>query len=273
MDRLPPYLPYVTTDGYANITTNYPAASYSGKKARCTDLKCDLFSDGTSWLPVSGLAVIDVDGTSYGIAPSGTIGTGSSGHWTCGTAAPRAFTEGLWLYFAATATTPALAAGTYWVVMSSTTVGTIYTAGPGSAAFNFTGGASNTGSTAEWTAKTVTIPAGCLGSTGQLECVGFSVSTNNANGKVVRGKLAGSLLLASSPTTSVTCSLHGVIANKTANSQVGQNPWQTGTSGVAVTTASVNTYAAVALTYTLQLTNAADWLVYERLSTTLKRTS
>jgi len=56
-----------------------------------------------------------------GIAPSGTINTGSSGNITLGSALNRAFTEGIWLYLPTIATTPAITAGMYWVVMSSTT--------------------------------------------------------------------------------------------------------------------------------------------------------
>ena len=46
--------------------------------------------------------------------PTGTINTGSSGNITFGTAASRAYTEGLYVYLPSIATTPAITAGWYW---------------------------------------------------------------------------------------------------------------------------------------------------------------
>lgn len=86
------------------------------------------------------------------LPPACTIGTGNSNHLTMGAnfgAAGKAdtthptglypYTNGIWLWFNA-GTTPALN-GLYYCVFSSLTQGTIYTNGPGSAAFNFTAGA------------------------------------------------------------------------------------------------------------------------------------
>lgn len=73
---------------------------------------------------------------------AGTIATGASGHLTLTTPQDLIYSLGRWMWIPATATTPALPEKLYWVVMSSTTVGTIYTNGPGSAAYNFSAGGS-----------------------------------------------------------------------------------------------------------------------------------
>lgn len=83
------------------------------------------------------------------ITPAGTIATGASGHLTLsadfGASGPSGstvpYTSGIWMWFGNQATTPGLNKKYYWVVFSTVRVGTIYTNGPGSAAFNFTVGA------------------------------------------------------------------------------------------------------------------------------------
>lgn len=92
------------------------------------------------------------------LAPSGTIATGASGHLTLsadfgapgsgGTTLP--FTQGVWLWFGAVATTPALTAKLYWCVFSTLRIATIYSNGPGSAALNFSVGAAYSSPTSNY---------------------------------------------------------------------------------------------------------------------------
>lgn len=185
---------------------------YAGKKN----------NDGTEQLAVVQL---DNDTTSYGIAPTGTVGTGTSAHWTAGTVFDRIRAEGMYLYFGAVASTPAMSAGWYWTVMSTTAIGTIYTAGPGSAAFNFSVGAANTGVITEQviTAKTaVPITAGALG----LGCVDINsqVITNaTVTSKTFRAKIGGFTIGGGSNFGANITSLpiRGTIYSKTPTLQIG----------------------------------------------------
>lgn len=252
---------------------NKPAASaMPGKVIRVSNIGpaaagSFFISDGTRWTALNGQTVIDRDSVARGVAPSGTIGTGSSGNLTLGTALPRVYSEGIWLYLPAIATTPSIAAGMYYVVMSSSTVGTIYSNGPGSAALSISSGASFTGSTGAVSVRSVTVPAGCMGINGQIRASAVLSHANSAGAKNIRLKFGGSVLIATSPSTTLSTSLIGRIANKgAANVQIGQGSWLSGSAGSVVTSASVDTTADVTLLLELQLATATDYVVIENSS-------
>ena len=107
------------------------------------------------------------------VAPSGTVA--ADGTVTLGTALPAAL-AGAWLYFPAGAFATATA-GWYWVVMTTTTVGTVY-AGQGGAPV--AGSASAyTGATSKITAATITLDTPQEGKSVlvRVPCM-FSSSTN-----------------------------------------------------------------------------------------------
>jgi hypothetical protein len=68
--------------------------------------------------------ILAQSGTPVGIANNGTVAT--NGQITLGTALPRIYSSGIWLYLPAGAVSGG-AAGLYWCVMSSTTFGQVYT--------------------------------------------------------------------------------------------------------------------------------------------------
>lgn len=87
----------------------------------------DIFQNG-QWYnragqPIGGLLTFG-SSTPTGLAPSGTIG--ANGALTLGTALPKTYSPGLYLYFPAGAAFSGSPAGSYWCVMSSTTVGTVF---------------------------------------------------------------------------------------------------------------------------------------------------
>lgn len=227
-----------------------------------------LHAPGTQRSPL----ILDNDTTAYGIAPSGTVGTGSSGHWTAGTAFDRTRSEGVWLYIGAVASTPALTAGWYWVVMSSTTVGTIYTNGPGSAAYNFSVGAANTGVITEQVLpKTaVTVPAGAMGASGQIDVAALVSLNNTAGNRTFRAKLGGTTLLTAILNSTFGYEPIGSIFNRGAGLQVGQAGWTTVTQSGAAPTAAIDTTAATSLTFSIQIATATDWGIFERLGSLLR---
>ena len=160
----------------------------------------DVGTNGSLWTNSGGVLVpvgpitLYTSTDSYSRAPTGTINTGSSGNITFGTAANRTYTEGLYVYLPSIATTPAITAGFYWCVMSSTTVGTLY-ASKGGAAINFTVGAGYTGVTSSVDLPAQTLKGGVMGGYRRLSISGILSVTNNANAKLHPSGLAGRRLV------------------------------------------------------------------------------
>lgn len=185
---------YVAVDTWANLQA-YVSASYAGCKLRCNDVGIN----GSDWrVNDAGTSlVIDSPITLYreeyarARAPSGTIGTGASGNITFGTAAPSAYTEGLYVYLPSIATTPAITAGWYWCVMSTTTLGTLY-ASKGGAAINFSAGASYTGVTTQLNHPGLTVKGGLLSTNRQINVNGIVTATANSNTKITYLNFGGS---------------------------------------------------------------------------------
>jgi len=144
------------------------------------------YSDLTDWRPVNGTALIALSSQPSSILPSsGTINTGASGNLTLTTALDTTYNDGAWVYLPAVASTPAITAGLYWVVFSSTTVGTIFTAGPASAAINFSAGlgyTQTTGAALLLTPVGVPVLGGSMGLNGALFSEWFWTRPNTANG-------------------------------------------------------------------------------------------
>lgn len=246
--------------------TGAPTASLNDglviKVSDIADSPVYMVSNGTEYVPVNGQCTLSISGVGYGIMPSGTVATGSSGHFTSGTALPHTYSAGLWMYFAATAgITPALTAGFYWCVFSTTAICTIYTNGPSSAAYNFTVGAATVGSTAEVTARTVTIPAGLMGEMGQLETHINSSILNSGTSKTTRAKLGGSTCITHSPAAQASMSGKGVISNTTSGVQISPPTFAVTTSTTANTRTVVDTTAETTYSLTLQIGAATDYII------------
>jgi hypothetical protein len=135
--------------------------------------------------------ILAQSGVPAGIAPNGTVAT--NGQITLGTALPRIYSNGIWLYLPAGTVVSGLA-GLYWCVMSSTTVGQVYTkfadTSLGFVPYIPTGTLVNAvGSNAAYTQTIntyivlckVTIPANSLGANGQLR-INNEYSYNLATG-------------------------------------------------------------------------------------------
>jgi len=177
-------MPIVARDTWTNLNANYASSAFAGAMFYATDVG----TNGSLWTNSGGVLVpmapitLYTSTDAYARAPTGTINTGSSGNITFGTAANRAYTEGLYVYLPSIATTPAITAGFYWCVMSSTTVGTLY-ASKGGAAINFTVGASYTGVTTAVDVPLQTLKGGLIGNYRKLNITGVLELTNNANSK------------------------------------------------------------------------------------------
>jgi hypothetical protein len=140
--------------------------------------------------------ILAQDGVPIGLAPNGTVAT--NGQITLGTALPRVYSNGIWLYLPAGAVSGG-AAGLYWCVMSSTTVGQVYTTFADTSQkftpYIPTGSLVNAvGSNAAYTQIINTnitlinaiVPGNSMGASGGLRSMQQFSCANNANGKSVQ---------------------------------------------------------------------------------------
>lgn len=211
-------------------------------------------------------------GTPVGIAPTGTMA--ANGAVTLGTPLDVALNNGLWMYFPAGAVYGASAAGFYWTVMSSTTVGTVYmdTYVPGTSSFDIPASPTAvvepvapgafTGSTSEVTAFAAPIPAGFLGKRGYVETDEIAVVTNNANTKTVRMSLDSTSLGVTNPLSVTTNRYQSRMQNAGAVNRQGFH-WEMGMRATASTSgfqplATVDTSAATTFKLIIGHTTATD---------------
>jgi hypothetical protein len=140
--------------------------------------------------------ILAQDGVAVGLAPNGTVAT--NGQVTLGTALQRIYSNGIWLYLPAGAVSGG-SAGLYWCVMSSTTVGQVYTNFadtsqkftpyiPNGSLVNAVG--SNSAYTqiisTNITLINATIPGNYIGASGSLRSIQQFSCLNNANAKSVQ---------------------------------------------------------------------------------------
>ena len=250
---------------FADLESTFPAASYSGRYAVVVinGMNVLMQSDGTAWKPANGQCTLEVSGVGYGIMPSGTVATGASGHFTSVPALPHTYSEGLWMYIVSPSTTPALTAGFYWCVFSTTAICTIYQNGPGSAAYDFTVGAATTGSTSEITARSATIPAGLMGESGQLVCDSLTSLSATATNRSLRTRFGGSQACGMGTAAGTTISYSGRATTQNASALVQySNPVFTGsTSTSTLTRTAIDTTAETTYTLTLQMGTATDFMI------------
>lgn len=209
-----------------------------------------------------------------GIAPSGTIG--NNGALTLGTALHAVYSGGIYLYFPANAISAGSAAGFYWTVMSSTTVGVVYNNvyTPGSppakptsnTAFSTTGPGAYTGSTAEITASSFTLPGGLLGNFGRLMS-GFAIAANStASNRTIKVKLGATTYFFLQVTTFSYLHVPRLcFANRGAGNVNFSSNWLSAATAnswpFAHTTADTSVDQTLAIT--LQLATATDYAILE----------
>ena len=112
-------------NGLGSFTWANRPSALAGQRAFFTDIAggVDMIFDGALWRPKG---IIDIGGLQAHvyIQSSGTIG--NNGALTLTTGLAFTYSNGVYFYFPANAIFAGSAAGVYYVVMSSTTVGTIY---------------------------------------------------------------------------------------------------------------------------------------------------
>jgi len=247
------------------------AATYSGYQCVVTDLNNAIFiSDGTDWNPNNNRLTVWKNKYPAFNPGSGTISASGSGNITLTTALPATFSGGVWLYLPTIATTPAITAGFYPCIMSSTTVGTICGSSNAlpSNTFNttpitFSVGSAYTGDVNEITTDSYSIPANLL----RLGCTIIEkyiyMKTAGTSTVTVRSKLDGTTFNSSATLTSALVAMRLETSQDiiTTTSAAGMNPGGgsfAATSNANVIDTSINLAAAIAVATTTDLVTATD---------------
>lgn len=248
------------------------------------------YSDASSWHFFGGTYPLLRTALPMIVPTSGSIG--NNGALTGITALPVIYSSGCYMYFPAEAIratvaeipedpgppvvpavpeVPGTAAGWYYVVMSSTTAGTIYnnvyTSGtptiPSSpTAFVTTGPGAFTQVTTEITALSFTLPAGLMGTTGALRYTLRGENSNSSDDKTYKIKFGGSVLLGGVVnTTNTSLKASNEVINITAAKQSIYNATAIGATTGNVTYLAVNTAADVTILVTVQLEAATDFVM------------
>lgn len=256
-----------------------PAGTIVGQKLFITDVVSDGFEaywNGVNWLPVGGVLKLGASGMMTGNAPTGTIG--DNGALTLGTALSVIYAN-CYLHFPANAISAGSAAGLYYVVMSSTTVGTIYnnlyTSGDPTAPavptpFVTTGPGAYTGATTEITLRSYTIPAGLMRANSAIRNAWRGGWNNSAGSKTQRVKLGATATYLLAGTTTVGNAIMQIMQNRgqlakqveITDDNAGGVPWRTASTG-AMSITTINTANATTVSFTGTMAVATDYILCE----------
>lgn len=219
-----------------------------------------------------GRRILTMSGIPCALANSGTVAT--NGTVTLGTALQLTYPQ-LWLYLPAGAVVGGLA-GWYYAIMSSTTVGQVYTnyqatmtqpLGLGAAATLTAAVGSNsayTGTTSTIQMGGAVIPAGLLGTNGAVHLNGLWAHNSSAGAKVAAVTFGGSVVLSVSDTTTLSIDINKRVQNRAAAVQQIRVAVDTGAAqSVAPTLLTVDTAAEVTAGFTGAVAVATDTMVLE----------
>jgi len=166
----------VYTGTFAGVPS---AVGRTGQLVQFTDVNNSFwYSNGTNWEPIGNRVTVWKNTYPAFNPGSGTISASGSGNITLTTALPAIFNGGVWLYLPTIATTPAITAGWYPCIMSSTTVGTV-------------GGSSNAlpSNTFSTTPITFSVGAGYTGDLNEITHDSYSIPANLLRqGCIVKGE-------------------------------------------------------------------------------------
>lgn len=272
--------PLIAGDTWAN-RTNYQTTNFN--LLRVTDIGVGgsiWIWDGSLWQPLNSSVSLLSAGIPTIIPSSGSIGDNGA---LSGIVAMPATFPSCFMYFPASAIVAGSAAGLYYVVMSSTTAGTIYndtytsgvpTAPTSPTAFVTTGPGAYTQTVgSDITLISFTVPGGAIGVGSQLNVTAMVNYPSNAGAKVFSSKYGGSNIRAVSSTTAqsyfynhwlvnVAAALQGVFAGDVA----------VASSATAQTYLTVDSTANQTLTLTGRpIVAATDFVILTRPSVTLRR--
>ena len=219
-------------------------------------------------------------GVPIGIAPSGTMA--ANGEVTLGTALNATYSGGIWLYYPSGAVYSGSAAGFFWTVMSSTTLGTVYNNiyVPGTNAFDIpasptaisaAGPGAFTGVTSNVTALSFSLPGGLLGNHGSFLQYEILSCNNSAGNKMVGAYLGSAVFVGSTLTVQTHIrNYRGFRNNGTQSRQIGDGYSTIGTgqndlNGLYRLAEDTSVTKTIAIVMN-HVTNASDTVVLESYS-------
>ena len=235
-------------------------------------------SDGTVWQLVGGVTDLYQNGIPMCIPPSGTIAV-TTGALTLGTALDNTYPN-IYMWFPAGAWTGSVA-GMYYVSMSSTTAGTVYSN-------SYAGGVATIPTTptlvtagagaytqtinVATTLLSYTLPANCMSSSGKLNAsyVFSAASTAGAKSFSPWSQFVSTPTSLFGTSTGISGMGTTVLVNLATNKQVTPNALGSGT-GYQLLQTAVDTTAALLLTPKAQLAVATDWIVLHSMQYQLNR--
>ena len=244
-------------------------------------------SDGTAWQLDGGVVNLFQNTIPMAIPPSGVITVGT-GALTLGTALDNIYPS-IYMWFPAGAWTGSTA-GMYYVAMTSTTVGTVYsnqyTGGvatiPSSPTIVTTGvGAYVQTISTGVTVLTYAMAGGVMGATGKItSAYAASTSTSSSGGTALAKQIYPLMFNGVTSVSALNNGTANLLYGSTSRQNVGLQTSQieAGNAGYfgqgntgAINKTSVNTGVAVTLGFALQLAAATDWIILQSYSLQLSR--
>jgi len=211
------------------------------------------------------------------VPSSGTIAT--AGTVTLTTALPATFSSGAWMYFPATAFAGTGVAGVYWVVMSSTTAGTVYQnvsvpASPFEPYIPSQVLSAVVGSNSAYTQTTAadlvlvrtTVPGGLMGLSGEVHYNALFSTNATANSKPVKVTFGGTAIHTSSLADNVSTVIDKLIFNRGATGRQVALPLAAlgaGSNANAALYPTIDTNSDFDITVTAQMATATDYVILE----------
>lgn len=204
------------------------------------------------------------------ILPSGGS-IGNNGALTLTVALPTTFSNGCYMFFPANAIASGVVAGVYYVVMSSTTVGTIFNnvlsgrpvaiASP--TAFATTGpGAYTQTVAAQQTLVTIPIPAGSLGPNGQLVTDLVALRVSNTDACSMQGSLGGTQMWSLANVSNAWQGFRRTLRNMGVQNQ--QSGYNVSNSNTAIDNTLTTQTPAF---FTLNTANALNYVISAQIAT------
>ena len=275
---MPNYFPSTALVSASAAWASLPAASgfAAGKIAYVSDVGASgsyWVSDGTIWRPLNGCVMLFNTAIPVGLPGGGSIG--NNGALTLTTALQTTYSS-IYLYFPANAISAGSAAGIYYVVMSSTTAGTIYnntytgerpTVPSSPTAFSTTGPGAYTQTVgSDITMYSVTIKGGTMGLDGCISVPRFMVTmpATSGSGKLTKTKLGSTTdySLAHGATTVFLQASRTIVNRGVANQQIMFSAVALSTT--SPTFATENTSVDVTYTFTAQIaTSATEYMIFD----------
>jgi hypothetical protein len=223
------------------------------------------------------LSALTSTGVPVIVPSSGTIAT--AGTVTLTTALPATFSSGAWMYFPATAFGGTGVAGVYWVVMSSTTAGTVYQnvsvpASPFEPYIPSQVLSAVVGSNSAYTQTTAsdlvlvrtTVPGGLMGLSGEVHYNALFSTNATANSKPVKVTFGGTAIHTSSLADNVSTVIDKLIFNRGATGRQVAPPLAVlghGSNANAALYPTIDTSNDFDITVTAQMATATDYVILE----------